>query len=74
MAEKRKKSKKTGFSLEPSFISSILIEDLFGIYTYRIQPESNDQDISRLLILYGDNGTGKTTILNLLYGALRSTI
>lgn len=47
-------------------VAQILVEDLFGVYTYTL-PNSSVLDIEKLLILYGDNGTGKTTILKLLF-------
>ncbi len=52
------------------YISSFEIRDLFGVYSYKITSLPNENDLSRLLILYGDNGTGKTTILKLLYSAI----
>lgn len=51
-------------------ISHIDIEDLFGIYSYSIPLES--MDISKLLILYGENGAGKTTILTIIFNLLSS--
>ncbi len=51
-------------------ITHIEIEELFGIYNYSIpNPQS---DISKLLILYGDNGAGKTTIIKILFYLLSS--
>ncbi len=49
-------------------IKKIEIEELFGVYTYSIY--INEQDISKLLILYGDNGVGKTTILQIIFNLL----
>jgi energy-coupling factor transporter ATP-binding protein EcfA2 len=44
---------------------------LFGLYTYDIAvPGSTGQKGPSLLILYGDNGTGKTTVLQLVYRLL----
>ena len=51
-------------------IQHIEIEDLFGIYTYSIPVDNID--ISQLLILYGQNGAGKTTILQMIYNLLSS--
>jgi len=51
-------------------ISHIDIEDLFGTYTYSIPMDS--MDISKLLILYGSNGAGKTTILQMIFNLLSS--
>lgn len=49
-------------------IQHIDIEDLFGIYTYSIPVDNID--ISQLLILYGQNGAGKTTILQMIFNLL----
>ena len=49
-------------------ISQIHVEQLFGEYTYDLH--SDETDVSKLLILYGDNGSGKTTILNCLFHML----
>jgi len=51
-------------------ITHIDIEDLFGIYTYSIPFDS--MNISKLLILYGENGAGKTTILQMIFNLLSS--
>jgi ABC-type cobalamin/Fe3+-siderophores transport system ATPase subunit len=51
-------------------IQHIDIEDLFGIYTYSIPVDNID--ISQLLILYGQNGAGKTTILQIIFNLLSS--
>ena len=56
-------------SVEPdtsAAIRRITVNDLFGRYTYVVEPREN----SNLLILYGDNGSGKTTILRLLFHLL----
>lgn len=47
-------------------VTKITVEKLFGIYDYLI-PNSQNTDISKLLIVYGDNGTGKTTLLKLFF-------
>jgi len=47
-------------------IQSIVVEQLFGFLTYEIPAKSRDG----LIILYGENGSGKTTILNLIFHAL----
>ena len=56
-------------SVEPdssAAIRRITVNDLFGRYTYVVEPRDN----SNLIILYGDNGSGKTTILRLLFHLL----
>ena len=52
----------------PLHISRIVVEALFGQYSYDLH--SDDTDLSKLLILYGDNGSGKTTILRSLFHLL----
>jgi predicted ATPase len=52
-------------------ITHISVKGLFGRYSYElsIAPDSNTGP-SRLIILYGDNGSGKTTILRLIFHLL----
>lgn len=47
-------------------VTKISVEKLFGHYDYTL-PNTPTADISKLLIVYGDNGTGKTTILKLFF-------
>jgi len=57
--------------IKPGFINIIEVDALFGRYSYRIEvPHFQNGDISRIAMLYGDNGTGKTTILKLLHNLL----
>ena len=49
-------------------ISSFSIEELNNFYNYKNC--SIDDIESDLLILYGENGSGKTTILNLIFHLL----
>lgn len=53
-------------------IKSIHTKNLFGHYSYSIHASSkeNPLDHPHLLILYGDNGCGKTTILKLILHTL----
>ncbi len=57
---------------ERPFTRRILVEGLFGRYNYDLGL-TNQADSSRLLILYGDNGSGKTTFLSLVYYLLTTT-
>jgi energy-coupling factor transporter ATP-binding protein EcfA2 len=58
----------TALASQPLFVSQIHVEQLFGQYTYDLH--SQEADLSKLLILYGDNGSGKTTMLNCLFHML----
>lgn len=49
-------------------ISKIVINDLFGKYSYNLPEE--ERDLNKIFILYGDNGSGKTKILQILYHLL----
>lgn len=53
----------------PLSIVRIEVEKLFGKYTYTLSKKNNLVE-SSLIILYGDNGSGKTTILKLLFHLL----
>jgi energy-coupling factor transporter ATP-binding protein EcfA2 len=54
-----------------SLISGLEIEALFGRYDYDLRvPRSAGRGVSNICILYGDNGTGKTTVLNMLFHLL----
>jgi energy-coupling factor transporter ATP-binding protein EcfA2 len=56
----------------PHSVVRITVEKLFGQFTYELPEKDDLTDVSNLLILYGDNGSGKTTILNLLFHLLSS--
>lgn len=47
-------------------VSKIQVDKLFGLYDYTL-PSKTAADISKLMIVYGDNGSGKTTILKLFF-------
>ncbi len=52
-------------------VTRIEIEKLFGRYNYILSKEiASTGSLSSLFILYGDNGSGKTTILKLLFHLL----
>ena len=60
--------KKNNQTIPPALVTRIEVEKLFGQYNYRIEiPYINSSTISKIAMLYGDNGTGKTTILKLLF-------
>lgn len=54
-------------------IKRIVVDGLFGHFNYDLSLEKTSNDIEesqQLFILYGDNGSGKTTILNLVFHLL----
>ncbi|MET7722029.1 AAA family ATPase [Streptomyces mirabilis] len=66
-------TKKSG---EESLIKSVEVTGLFGQFHYEIDltdPMLATSSSRRLTLLYGDNGSGKTTILNLLWNALSAS-
>ena len=62
-------------TVKPS-IARITVEKLFGRYSYEISSDDMLKDGTvaegRLILLYGENGSGKTTILSLVYHLLSS--
>ncbi|MET9547512.1 AAA family ATPase [Streptomyces sp. NPDC006627] len=56
-----------------TLISAVEVENLFGRYSYEMNfsnTESPQSRADRLTLIYGSNGTGKTTILKLLWHTL----
>jgi energy-coupling factor transporter ATP-binding protein EcfA2 len=52
-------------------VSRIEVEKLFHTYSYVLDAtHTSDAASGKLMLLYGNNGSGKTTILNLLYHLL----
>jgi energy-coupling factor transporter ATP-binding protein EcfA2 len=51
-------------------IRGIQVHKLFGTYDYGLSPSARAPNPERLIILYGDNGSGKTTILKVLFHLL----
>lgn len=47
-------------------VTEIIVEKLFGIYNYKV-PLNSINELDKLLIIYGDNGCGKTSILKLFF-------
>lgn len=57
-------------TIAPRFIRSIRVKNLFGDLDYQIPGPATDNRSSNRVLLYGDNGSGKTTILRLAYWLL----
>lgn len=56
---------------EALFITNISIEKLYDTLSYSdIDLRQSLSDVSRISVMYGDNGAGKTTILKLIYSTL----
>ena len=51
----------------PCLIESIKIDGLYGLYDYHLP---NDGGLTNAVILYGDNGVGKSTILRIVFHML----
>lgn len=54
----------------PTYISKIHVEKLFGQFDHHLEFQSQSKNAPNLMILYGENGTGKTTLLWMLYHLL----
>lgn len=55
----------------PPRVAGIFVRKLFGRYSYDLAPNPDAAgDSDRVLLLYGDNGTGKTTVAQLLFHLL----
>lgn len=69
MPPKTKQTQINTYKYSP--IVEIEIRGLFGYFKYTFPEKGNSIDLfERLLVIYGLNGTGKTTILNLIYHTL----
>ena len=55
-------------------ITDVEVTQLFGRYDYRIRFPNDDTEMPKIALLYGDNGTGKTTILKLIFHLLSSSL
>lgn len=53
-----------------SLIQSIDIDGLFGQFRYSLRSPASSTGEDHLLLLYGDNGAGKSTILNVVFHLL----
>jgi energy-coupling factor transporter ATP-binding protein EcfA2 len=51
-------------------IESIVVKRLFDTNDYQLQTKSRESNTDKIMILYGDNGSGKTTILKCLFHLL----
>jgi ABC-type molybdenum transport system ATPase subunit/photorepair protein PhrA len=66
-------TKRTHLQTEPTAIRRIEVEKLFGEFSYMLPSWAPSPALDHLFIIYGDNGTGKTTILRLVYALLSSS-
>ena len=57
----------TQFSIEATGIRAIRVERLFGQYSYELKTHTEPGFAPRIMLLYGENGAGKTTILKILF-------
>jgi energy-coupling factor transporter ATP-binding protein EcfA2 len=55
----------------PLYVRRVTVRKLFGQYSYDLQLGSDaSEGHSKLIVLYGDNGCGKTTVLKLIFHLL----
>lgn len=54
----------------PLYITQIEVRKLFGLYDYILGETNPGDQAGRVAILYGDNGSGKTTILRSIFHIL----
>jgi energy-coupling factor transporter ATP-binding protein EcfA2 len=55
----------------PLYVRRVSVKRLFGQYSYDLQLGPNaSEGHSKLIVLYGDNGSGKTTVLKLIFHLL----
>lgn len=55
-------------------IQSINVQKLFGLYDYVIPERGKEKNIEDILVLYGANGSGKTTILSMIFHLLATEL
>lgn len=67
MHSMKNKSLKAVTVPKPTFVRRIVVKKLFGLYDYDLALERTADRSNPFVILYGDNGSGKTTILKLLF-------
>ncbi|MFZ0928222.1 MAG: AAA family ATPase [Syntrophobacteraceae bacterium] len=54
----------------PLYITRIEVNQLFGLFNYALEQTASGDQAGRIAILYGNNGSGKTTILRTIFHLL----
>ena len=57
-------------AIQNQAIKRIEVKRLFGMFDYELEPLKTADGTEKILILYGDNGSGKTTILKTVFHLL----
>jgi energy-coupling factor transporter ATP-binding protein EcfA2 len=52
------------------YITRIVVKNLFGMFDYILDQTLTGEEPGRIIILYGDNGSGKTTIVRTIFHLL----
>jgi len=68
---RRNRAREDLFPYAPVTIARIEMQGLFGYFNYLLPSQTSPtKSLTRLMLLYGDNGSGKTTILQIVFHVL----